>query len=349
MQIWKKALAIGLGAPFIVALFVMSFLWPYAKMEPRDVDVAVVGEDQAVHQMEDQLNEKKPGLFTFHEMDSRDDAEQAIKSRDAYGAIVLGDKPEVLTASAASSATHNMMTGVADGVQQAANQKAHAAAEAKGVPADKVPDVEVPVTDVVPLSSTDPNGMAMTMVVAPLAIGSMIGAAMNSFIQHRKAYRLLSLAIYCPLAGLLATTVLDPILGLVDGHFWATWGVFTMVFAALTTTISGLKSLLGAPGFALGVVLVMLIGTPLAAPAFPPQFLPGWSGALGQHIPNGAGAWLIRSVNYFPEASTASHWWTLIGWLVFGLVLYALAAWKDHGKGRHETAAAAGTAQPAAA
>lgn len=32
MQSWKKALAIGLGAPFIVALFVMSFLWPYAKM-----------------------------------------------------------------------------------------------------------------------------------------------------------------------------------------------------------------------------------------------------------------------------------------------------------------------------
>ncbi len=60
--------------------------------------------------------------------------------------------------------------------------------------------------------------------------------------------------------------------------------------------------------------------------ATPWQFLPEPWGAIGQLFVPGASNWLLRSVNYFPDASDAQQWLVLLGWIVLGLALAAIAA-----------------------
>lgn len=70
-----------------------------------------------------------------------------------------------------------------------------------------------------------------------------------------------------------------------------------------------------------GAVLTMFVGNPLSGATMPWQFLAAPWGAIGQLMVPGASGSLIRSLSYFPEASTAQQWWTLGVWALVGVVL----------------------------
>ena len=96
MQNAKKALTVGILAPLALTLILLAFLWPMATMEPRDISTAVVGEPQQVTQIQNALDEKKPGLLKTQPAADRAEAERLIQQREVSGAIVLGQEPEVL-------------------------------------------------------------------------------------------------------------------------------------------------------------------------------------------------------------------------------------------------------------
>ncbi|MEX3559428.1 hypothetical protein [Corynebacterium sp. LK2522] len=202
-----------------------------------------------------------------------------------------------------------------------ANKQAQAAAAAKGIPADAVPEVQVEVTDLVPFSADDPQGLGMNFVILPIAIGGLIGGAIASFTLRRPGQRLLAVAIHAPLAGTLVAVVMGPIFGMLPGGFWASAGVLALGIGALSSLIAGLRSVLGIGGFVLGAVFNMLFANPLAGTMAPKEFVVGNWGALGQHLPNGATATLVRSVNYFPSAPIGQPVWTLLAWIAVGVCL----------------------------
>lgn len=78
---------------------------------------------------------------------------------------------------------------------------------------------------------------------------------------------------------------------------------------------------LGRPGIAIGPVLFLLIANPISGAAMPKEFLPSPWGDVGQWLPPGAGATLVRDLSYFPEADTAFPWLVLGGWATAGLLL----------------------------
>ena len=113
-----RVIGVALALTLVLTVFVLAFSWPAVTAEPRDLPVAVVGSDDAVAAFRDTLREAQPGTIELTEADDRADAVQAIRTRDVYGAVVLGDPaageaPEVLTASAASGVTHQLMTQLA--------------------------------------------------------------------------------------------------------------------------------------------------------------------------------------------------------------------------------------------
>jgi hypothetical protein len=97
-------------------------------------------------------------------------------------------------------------------------------------------------------------------------------------------------------------------------------GLFALAAAAL---VAGLGAAIGRAGLGLGAVVVFLIGNPLSGVAAAPELLPQPWGELGQWLPVGAGASLLRSAAYFGWAGGAQALWMLTGTAVLGLILVA--------------------------
>ena len=53
----------------------------------------------------------------------------------------------------------------------------------------------------------------------------------------------------------------------------------------------------------------------------PTEFLADPWGSIGAHMPNGTVISLIKSINFFPDASTGNQWLTLVIWAFCGLAL----------------------------
>jgi hypothetical protein len=62
----------------------------------------------------------------------------------------------------------------------------------------------------------------------------------------------------------------------------------------------------------------VFIGNPFAAITSAPELLPGWVRQVGQWLPPGAGANLLRSTAYFGGDGAAGHLAVLVVWVGFG-------------------------------
>lgn len=115
---WGRVFLIGVGAAVAVGIVVLAFLWPSVTSSAKDFPIAVTGPSAQVSQVEKAL---KAGGNTFDitTVGSRADAVAGIKDRTYDGGIDLGgDAPEVLTASASSLVSTQIMTGVQSRLQK---------------------------------------------------------------------------------------------------------------------------------------------------------------------------------------------------------------------------------------
>ena len=220
-----------------------------------------------------------------------------------------------------------------------------AQAQARAAAADSVE-----VVDVAPLASGDPTGAGLTSIGLPLVFGGMASAVLLAIVLTAAPWKRVIAAVSIAAAGaLIATVVLQPWFGAVDGGFWLTWAGLTAGIAAICLTLIGLHAVAGYAGFALGAVVMMFVSNPLSGLATGPQWLPrGW-GALGQMLPVGAAGTWLRSAAYFDGRGMGLAPWVLLGWILAGLLLVAVGAWRGRSRaenrrdgGRVEEATTAG-------
>ena len=114
---WRFTLIFGFTGALVVSIIVLAFVWPAATATARDLPVGIAGPAAQVEQLKQALAEQDPSPFTLVAVDSRDDAVNEISQRHLYGAILLGDSPEVLTSSAASTISNQALRGVATALQ----------------------------------------------------------------------------------------------------------------------------------------------------------------------------------------------------------------------------------------
>lgn len=342
---WLKVISTSLLASLIVAVVILAFTWPTKTMEAKNLPVSIAGPEVTVSQFEQSLKDKGIETFELKQASSREEAEQQIKQRETYGAIIFteGAAPEVLTAPAANAAATQMLNGVAtqlnaqiqqkalaaktealtQAVQAGGEQGAQAAAqlEQMKVQAEQASAMEVKTTAVVPLSENDSSGTGLAIAAFPLVIGGILGGSFSVLRVNGTWRRFATATLYAVIGGALTALILSTWFGFIPGDFATLWAAFAATYLATASFMIGFGSLLGpAAGLGLGAVITMFIGNPISGATMPSAFLPGAWGAIGQMMVPGASSTLLRSIAYFPEAATSDQWLVLGSWIAFGLL-----------------------------
>ncbi|WP_196279265.1 hypothetical protein [Catellatospora vulcania] len=303
------ALAVGIAAAVMTlqALLLPLFAGPAANVAPRDLPVVVAGPDPAVEAFTSKIESMSPGAFEVTAVADAAAADAAVLDREAYAAFVLSPTGISLhTASAAAPAVANLF-----------NAAAAQLGAGSGIP--------VTVTDLAPLSPDDPHGGGFAAGFFPLVITSMLAAIALYFAVTGFAARVIGLLAFAALSGAAGATVLQSWLGVVGGDWWPVAGVIALITLAVSATVHGLASVAGPRGIGLGAVLVLLVGNALGAVGAAPELLPQPWGEVGQWLPIGAGATLLRSVAWFGGAGGGAAAWVLASWALIGLALIGVA------------------------
>ena len=299
---WRQLLIVSVALPVIVATAVLAFAWPAAHIAPRDVPIGVVAPGPVNAQVVRGLDQAQPGAFDVRAYVDQEAARQAIRHRDAYGALVVTPHEiTVLTASAASPTVAAILTTAGD----------HIAARL-GARSQEV--------DVVATSPHDPHGLVLGAALLPLTICSIIVSAVVALlVRFTPAWRqLVGLVIVCATAGLGAFLIAETWLGALPGHPWGTWGALTLTILAMSAATTGLIALIGSSGLGVGAALMVFVGNPSSGTTSAPELLPKAVGAIGQWLPPGAGANLVRSTAYFQGHGIGRPLAVLVLWTAFG-------------------------------
>ncbi|WP_181275570.1 ABC transporter permease [Brevibacterium oceani] len=360
-----RAIGIAVFAAAIVSAILLAFSWPTVTAEPKDLPIAAIGDEKQIDQVVDNAPE---GMLDLKDADSRADAVDMIKHRDVYGALVLGDEPEILVSSAASPAVDQQLramaaqmqqqidkqaiSGMQDGLeklqgalkaasqapgagqpgQPGAEQDSSAAGAGQDASATEVPQIKV--TDVVPLSDDDSTGAGLAIAGLPLTIGGIIGGVLTSMLVHSRRMRAVAVVVYGAVGGLALTLILQSWFGILQGNFGLNVLAAGLAVASTAALINGFVSLMGPGGIAIGAILTMFIGNPISSLQQPKEFLVGSWGDIGQFFVPGAAGTLLRDLSYFPDAAMATQWWVLIGWFVLGIALILIGHVLAHRKTR---------------
>lgn len=342
---WIKVISTSLLASLLVAVVILAFTWPTKAMEAKNLPVSIAGPEVTVSQFEQSLKDKGIETFELKQASSREEAEQQIKQRETYGAIIFteGAAPEVLTAPAANAAATQMLNGVAaqlnaqiqqkaltaktealtQAVQAGGEQGAQAAAQLEQMKAqaEQASAMAVKTTAVVPLSDSDTSGSGIAIAAFPLVMGGTIGGVLSLTLIKGTWRRFATATLYAVIGGALTALILSTWFGFIPGDFATLWAAFGATYLATASFMIGMGALLvPAAGLGLGAVVTMFIGNPISGASMPSAFLPGAWGQIGQMMVPGASSTLLRSIAYFPEAAMSNQWLVLGSWIACGLL-----------------------------
>jgi hypothetical protein len=138
--------------------------------------------------------------------------------------------------------------------------------------------------------------------------------------------RFAAVVVFSVVAGWTIAALLRFVFGSIDQNFWGVAAGLTLGVLAAGLSVLGLGTLFGRAGLVIGVLLALLVGNPLSGLNSAPEMLPsGWR-TLGQWLPQGANATLLRSTAFFDGAGATTAIGVLTCWALAGLALIAIAA-----------------------
>ena len=304
-----KLAGLILGLSTILLLMLLSFVTPLLNSGAKDLPLAVGGPDMVTTKITQGLEAKSPDAFAVTNYSTAEEATEAVRNREAIGAITAGpDGITIVTASAAGTPYSTILKQIGEGLSQT-GQPIH-------------------YTDVAPLTAKDPSGSAISMLALPMIFGGMSSAVAFSTVfkksRHKQIIGAIGVAI---LGGLIASATLYFGFGAFEANFWPTT-VIMLGIAAISLTVLGLNSLLGFAGIGLGAVLMLFVANPLSGLATGAAWLPSPWGTLGQYLPLGAAGTAIRSSAFFDGAAMGQPVTVLVCWIVVGLGLAAAGTWR---------------------
>jgi hypothetical protein len=336
--------------PALVALALVAFAWPSARLAPRDLPIGVAGPPQAATTIQRQLAQRG-GAFDVHVYADEAAARAAIGDREVYGAIVAAPSGvTLLTASAASPVVAQLLSQVATEASPASGPTGDpasgpaggSAGSTPGGPAASAPGGRTPrVVDVVPADPEDPRGAALSASVLPLVLAGMLTAVLIGAARRRGSGRAAALVVAAALAGLVAVGIAQGWLGVIGGDWWVNAGVLGLTVLAIAAGAAGLLALVGEAGLALAALVMVLLGNPLSGVPSAPELLPQPFGTIGQLLPPGAGGNLLRSTAFFDGNAAGGPLTVLAVWAVLGLA----AVWAG-GLRRRRPAATSAVVRP---
>ncbi|MGH3359367.1 MAG: ABC transporter permease [Nocardioidaceae bacterium] len=297
----RRILLLCVVIPALVALPVWAFAWAAADPQPHELPIGVAGPTAATTQLEDRLAAHE-GAFDVHTYPSAEDARTAIENREVYGAVVASSSgTELMTASAAAPAVAQTLTAMLAPPDAASDQP------------------PTTVTDVVPADPDDPRGSALGSMVLPLVLVSVITSLIVIMTVRPGWQQVLMIAAAAMIGAAVATAIVQGGLGVLSGSWLANLAAPALTIGAIASALVGLTSAFGRAGIALIAPLMLFFGNPWAGASSSPYLLPEPAGQIGQLLPPGAGATMLRSTSFFDGAGSGTPMLVLLLWIVFGV------------------------------
>ncbi|AOR36153.1 hypothetical protein BFF78_38420 [Streptomyces fodineus] len=306
----------------------LAYMGAFVTPEPHHLPVAVVGSAPQAKVFAQTVKDTAGDKLDVRTVATRADAVDLLESRAVTGAYVPSAKaPELLVASAASdmgaTAVEKVFTPVA---------------AKEGLPL-KVTDVAQPVAD-------DPTGQGLFFLLIALSIGSYasvaaLGAAGAALAMRVRA--LLALGVSAVVGG-IGALLAGPVFHLAHHDLAGVWGMAWLYSAGILFIGVGLHTFLKRWTTLTMMVLFVMLNFTSSGGLFRPELQNGFFGTLHAFW-NGAGfVEGARSLLYFGNDGLARTVWTLVVWLLAGLVVTGIAALHERPRQARHAAGHAGTA-----
>ena len=304
-----RATGIIVALTAVLAILAIAFALPAARSKPHDVPVGAAGPQAASGQVADILEQHAPGAFAITYYPGEAALRDAIRNRDVYGGISFGpDGRELLIATGGSPMVAQMLTQIGNGIAQQA-----------GVP--------LRTEDLAPPTADDPRGAGLAASALPITLAGLLPAVALVLLLKREVWtRFAAAVVFAAGAGITIAALLRYVFNSIDQNVWGVAAGLTLGLLAAGLSMLGLGSLFGRVGLAVGALLALLLGNPLSGLNSAPEMLPSGWGTLGQWLPQGATATLLRSTAFFDGAGATTAIVVLTGWAVAGATLIVIAA-----------------------
>ncbi|MGC9665501.1 hypothetical protein ACNTMW_02980 [Planosporangium sp. 12N6] len=285
-----RTVGIVVGVLLLQLGFILSYVGAFHHPKPHRIDLAVVAPAQVTGTTVDRLNAIDGQPVHAVAVSDADTARRRIQEGTTAAALVVDPRGSTDTLLVATGAG----TSIAGAVEQVVTA------------VDAGQHRTVTVTDVVPLQTGDGRGLTGFYLVIGWIVGGYLVAALLGVAKgarpanlHRAVIRLAAVVPYAVVSGLGGAVIVGPVLGALDGHLLALWGIGTLLVLAAATVTMAFQSLFGVIGIGLTVLLFVVLGNPSAGGAYQPAMLPTFWRVISSGLPNGAGTEAVRRVVYF--------------------------------------------------
>jgi hypothetical protein len=188
--------------------------------------------------------------------------------------------------------------------------------------------------DVVPLQRGDPNGMSLQQIVLGTIMGGfLMGVLTAQLVLGDELYkRGLAFLGFAVAFGLLAAVVIDPLLGVLTGHFALVWLWVGVTAFTIAVSVGALARSAGQLGLPIALIAFLILGNPSAGATAPADFLPWLFRTVGPYLPPNAMASGLIGTTYF-DADVLRPVLVLLAWAATAVI--ALVAF-DRVRGRRQ-------------
>ncbi|MET9859375.1 carboxypeptidase regulatory-like domain-containing protein [Streptomyces smyrnaeus] len=305
---------------FFFTGFLVCYLLPFHNPVPHHVDVAVAGPSAA--QLEQALEHKSPGAFDIHQVADARAAQDAVTDREATAAYVPGaEHPKLYVAKADGYSLESVLQKTFTGVAQQSGGRLQVHEAAPTAPGDGMGTGLFYLV----LACTIPSYVSVMMLLRATTLG-----------RRKKVVTLVSIGVVESVVAFLVARSME----VVPNEPLAIPLVFLMTQAVALTSyglVPFCKQFF--PGVAMG--LFVLLSMPSSGGAIPVQMVPGFFRALHPIMPMGNLIEALRGLFYFDGKDVWQHTLVICAWVLAGVALIALGAWKERRAARKEAGAGA--------
>jgi hypothetical protein len=306
----RRAAALAFIAPLVaglVLLVTLIGLIASALHDPRPhgIPIGLVAPAAAREQISSRFDQAAPGAFKFTTYDSEQAARKALDVRSVDGVLVVTPAgAKVIVAGAAGDAVSGVITGAFGNAFRAQGQ-------------------QVQVETVHPFASGDAHGLVLFFLVVAIILSTVVAQAV---VLARAAtmpvvVRLAVLIVYAVLAGLVGTATTAAIVGGFGDRFWDVAGLASLIALAVGAPIGAGARILGAPGFGLMALVMVLFDLVSSGGPVGTLLLPDFYRAVGPWMPAALGYSALRGDLYFADAGVDVPIALMSAWAATGILL----------------------------
>ena len=298
-----------LGVLAVELVMIGSYVGALHKPRPHDVPVEIAGPRALALPAAQALGKRAGDRLDVRVATDPASAREAIETRDAFAALLVGPRGDrLLVASAASALIAEELRAELRAAEPAART--------------------LRVEDVKPLPADDPRGISPFYLVVGWLVGgylaaTILGLARGGAARSRRlaAVRMGALALYAIASGALGVLIVQGLVGVLEGETLALIGAGALIVFATGAITAALQAVLGVAGTALAIVVLVAIGNPASGGVFATELLPHPWRDIGALLPPGAGTTLVRNISYFGGNATGAALVVLIAYVVVGTLV----------------------------